>query len=204
MKQQKRTAFVVELEPTAREGRIMDNEVSFVAHAFDHFPREALSLLTGKRDVEAMLVDVDDIGDGRAERAEDRTQVEHVGLRYANAFRHPASKGRAIAAKGEKGTFLRLPSNASHDLPHSICHQLKSSAGDIERGLLDALTKRLRYVLFDHVACAFCIESARTAQEIIGGEPLQREKGIGQGRLGSTQVVAGRPWIGTHTLRPDP
>src|SRR5579884_2295903 len=111
-----------------------------------------------------MLVDVDDIRDGRAERAEDRPQIEDVGLRYADALRHAAGEGRAIAAKGEKGTFLRSPSNPIQDLPHSIGHHLESSTGDIERGLLDALTRGLRNVLFDDFARTFCVELARSAQ----------------------------------------
>src|SRR5690242_10469914 len=74
----------------------------FSAYAFDPLAYLVLPFFTRKRNVEAMLVDVGDIRDGRAERTEDRSQVEDVRLGNADALRHAAGKGRAIAAEGEE------------------------------------------------------------------------------------------------------
>src|SRR5436189_3270934 len=139
-----------------------------------------------------MLVHVDDIRDGRAERAEDRSQVEDVRLGNADALRHTAGKGRTIAAEGEECTFLWSPVNPAEDLSHGFRHHLESGAGNIEGSLLDALAERIRDVLFDDFARTFCAKLARSAQEIVCWEPLQREEGIGQCWLRPSQVVAGR------------
>src|ERR1700736_4869792 len=130
------------------------------AHALDHLAHAALPFRAGERNVEAMLVDMGDIRDGRAESAEDRSQVEDVCLGYADPLRHAAGKSRAIAAKREECTFLRPPVNPAQDLSHGVRHHLESGAGNIERGLLDALAERLSDVSFDDFARAFNVELA--------------------------------------------
>ena len=130
------------------------------AHALDHLAHAALSFRAGERNVETMFVDVGDIRDGRAERAEDSSQVEDVCLRNTDALRHAAGKSRAIAAKGEERAFLWPPVNTAEDISHGIRHHLESGAGNIERCLLDALAEGLCDVLFDDFARPFCVELA--------------------------------------------
>src|SRR5258706_3481387 len=132
----------------------------FSAHASDHLAYLVLPFFTRKRNVEAMLVDVGDIRDGRAERTEDRSQVEDVRLGNADALRHAAGKGRAIAAEGEERAFLWPPVNPAQDLSQSIRHHLERGAGNIKCGLLDALAEWLCDMLRDNFSCAFRVELA--------------------------------------------
>src|SRR6266568_8460453 len=110
------TGFERELYAVGRDSFTFHIVQCLFAHALDHLAHAALPFRAGERNVEAVFVDVGDIRDGRAERAEDSSQVEDVCLGNTDALRHAAGKSRAIAAKGEERAFLWPPVNTAEDI----------------------------------------------------------------------------------------
>src|SRR5438874_207610 len=152
--------FERELHAVGRDSLTFHIVQGLFAHALDHLAHAALSFRAGERNAEAMFVDVGDIRDGRAERAEDSSQVEDVCLGDADALRHAAGKSRAIAAKGEERAFLWPPVNTAEDISQRIRHPLERGPGNIQRWLSEPIAAWTCDVLFDDFARPFCVELA--------------------------------------------
>ena len=140
------------------------------------------------------LVDVDDVGDGRAERRPDRRDVgerDDEAL-HSDLARDRGRVDRAHPAVGEAGELPRVQAAQDAHAPQEVGHLAVDDAVDARRGLVDRRGRAARRARRSAASAAPRSSGAAPCRKFVGVDDAEHDVGVGHGRLGAAAAVARR------------
>ena len=150
------------------------------------------------------LVSDDQVGGGDAERRVHRGGDRHDDPLYPEPGAEGVRVDRAGAAEGDEDEVARVVAFVDRRLAAEVGHARVDDPLDPLGGVLDRDAERLGDAAADRLDRGGFVELHAAAEEGVGVDEAEDHVGVGDGRLGPTAAVTGRPGDGAGAGRADP